>query len=68
MKKIGIEINGVLRDTIGKFKQLYEKHLIESNDIQMESVDKTYELTFSGDTDELVEMNENTDVNYFKVC
>jgi hypothetical protein len=66
MKKIGIEINGVLRDTIGKFKQLYEKHLIESNDIQMESVDKTYELTFSGDTDELVEMNENTDVNYFK--
>ncbi len=66
MKKIGIEINGVLRDTIGKFKQLYEKHLIESNDIEMESVDKTYELTFSGDTDELVEMNENTDVNYFK--
>ena len=66
MKKIGIEINGVLRDTIGKFKQLYEKHLIESNDIQMESIDKTYELTFSGDTDELVEMNENTDITYFK--
>jgi hypothetical protein len=66
MKKIGIEINGVLRDTIGKFKQLYEKHLIESNDTSIESIDKTYELTFSGDTDELVEMNENTDVNYFK--
>ena len=31
MKRIGIEINGVLRDTIGKFKQIYEKNLLDSN-------------------------------------
>jgi hypothetical protein len=64
MKKIGIEINGVLRDTIGKFKQLYEKHMIESNDV--ESTDKTYELTFSGDTEDVVEMNEVSNVKPFK--
>jgi hypothetical protein len=29
MKKIGIEINGVLRDTIGKFTELYEKHFLK---------------------------------------
>ena len=28
--RIAIDVNGVLRDTIGKFKQLYEKHLIET--------------------------------------
>lgn len=28
--RIAIDVNGVLRDTIGKFKQLYEKHLIEN--------------------------------------
>lgn len=27
--KIGIEVNGVLRDTIGKITQLYQKHLID---------------------------------------
>ena len=32
MTRIAIDINGVLRDTIGKFDQLYEKHLIENND------------------------------------
>jgi hypothetical protein len=48
MKRIGIEINGVLRDTIGKFTQVYEKHMIE------ESVDgnKTYEIDLSGNTEE----------------
>jgi hypothetical protein len=30
--KIGIEVNGVLRDTITKFTQLYEKHMIDEND------------------------------------
>jgi hypothetical protein len=64
--RIGIEINGVLRDTIGKFKQLYEKHLIDNNQLESESVDKTYDLTFSGDTDELVEINENTNLNSFQ--
>lgn len=66
MTRIGIEINGVLRDTIGKFKQLYEKHLVEKNEFELESVDKTYELEFSGDTEELIEMNEVTDINDFK--
>jgi hypothetical protein len=30
--KIGIEINGVLRDTISKFKSVYDKFLIQSTD------------------------------------
>jgi len=63
-KRIGIEINGVLRDTIGKFKQLYEKHLLDS--LAYISVDKTYELTFSGDTEVVLGLTENVDVNYFK--
>jgi len=50
MKRIGIEINGVLRDTIGKFTQLYEKHMIE----EKEDESKTYELDMSGNTEELV--------------
>ena len=49
MKRIGIEINGVLRDTIGKFTQLYEKHMIE----EKEDESKTYELDMSGNTEEL---------------
>jgi len=49
MKRIGIEINGVSRDTIGKFTQLYEKHLIEEN----ESDQQTYELDMSGNTEQL---------------
>ncbi len=40
-KRIGIEINGVLRDTIGKIKTVYEKFLMknseESEDIEIES-------------------------------
>jgi hypothetical protein len=53
MKKIGIDINGVLRDTIGKFTQLYEKHLIESSEESF--VGNTYELDMSGNT-ELIEL------------
>jgi len=52
MKKIGIDINGVLRDTIGKFTQLYEKHLIEKGDDEF--LGNTYELDMSGNT-ELIE-------------
>ena len=62
--KIGIEINGVLRDTISKFTELYEKHLIDSH--LNESTDKTYEIEFSGDTDEVIELNENVEVNNFE--
>ena len=48
MKKIGIEINGVLRDTIGKFTQVYEKHMIEESD----DGNKTYKIDLSGNTEE----------------
>lgn len=50
--KIGIEINGVLRDTIGKFKTLYEKYLIG----YPQFTDKTYDVTvdfISGETSEM---------------
>ena len=52
--KIGIEINGVLRDTIGKFTQLYEKHMIEEKD----SDSKTFDIDMSGNTEELVSAEE----------
>jgi len=64
MKRIGIEINGVLRDTIGKFTELYEKHLLDRN--QHDLTDRTYEIEFSGDTDEVVSLSENVDVNWFE--
>ena len=63
-KRIGIEINGVLRDTISKFTELYEKHLVDSH--LYESTDKTYEIEFSGDTDEVVEINESSEINNFE--
>lgn len=53
MKRIGIEINGVLRDTVGKFKNIYEKYLIESPKFE----DKTYDMTLdllSGETSEII--------------
>jgi hypothetical protein len=52
MKRIGIEINGVLRDTVEKFKQIYEKNLLESN--LEEQVVKTFELDYSGNTEEII--------------
>ena len=54
MKRIGIEINGVLRDTIGKFTQLYEKHMIEES--QPEG--RTFEIDMSGNTEELLTTEE----------
>jgi hypothetical protein len=54
MKRIGIEINGVLRDTIGKFTQMYEKHMIEEKDDDS----KTFEIDLSGNTEELVSSEE----------
>ena len=53
-KRIGIEINGVLRDTIGKFTQLYEKHMID----EKEEDSKTYELDMSGNTEEITPKEE----------
>ena len=49
--RIGIEINGVLRDTIGKFKQIYEKEYLGSEVIEQPSL--TYSLDESGDTTEI---------------
>jgi hypothetical protein len=48
--RIGIEINGVLRDTIGKFTQLYEKHMIEENNTE----GKTFDIDISGNTEEII--------------
>jgi len=59
--RIGIDINGVLRDTIGKFQQLYEKHLIDKQKDQF--LGQTYELDLSGNT-ELIE--SSTDVFEYK--
>lgn len=52
MKRIGIEINGVLRDTIEKFIQLYQKNLIDNN--QEDFMNKTYQLDISGNTEEII--------------
>jgi hypothetical protein len=52
MMRIGIEVNGVLRDTIGKFKQLYEKHMIE------EKTDDgviSYDIDESGNTTQVLQ-------------
>jgi len=59
MMRIGIDINGVLRDTIGKFSQLYEKHLIESDDKDV--VHNTYELDMSGNTQIINNLTEKFD-------
>ena len=49
--RIGIEINGVLRDTIGKFKQIYEKEYLGAEVIETPS--QTYSLDMSGNTEEI---------------
>ena len=54
--KIGIEINGVLRDTIGKFKTVYEKYMTPDND---DIILKTYKLSLSGET-----TDENTEDSF----
>jgi hypothetical protein len=54
MKRIGIEINGVLRDTISKFTQLYEKHMIDEEEYD----GKTFDVDISGNTEELASKEE----------
>lgn len=49
--KISIEINGVLRDTLGKFKQSYEKHLIEDYQDEFNG-NQTYLIDESGELEE----------------
>jgi hypothetical protein len=46
--RIAIDVNGVLRDTIGKFTHLYEKHLIES---YQDIPSQTYTIDLSGNTE-----------------
>jgi len=48
MKRIGIEVNGVLRDTFGKFRQIYEKHMIEN--YESENINQTFTMDISGNT------------------
>jgi hypothetical protein len=63
-KRIGIEINGVLRDTIGKFKQLYEKHLVDvDHDETLQSFDLEFDPENSGST-ELSIIEDKTFFNY----
>jgi hypothetical protein len=52
--RIGIEVNGVLRDTIEKFKQLYEKHMIDENLDESYVSPSTFEIDENGNTDTLV--------------
>ena len=51
MKRIGIEINGVLRDTFTKFTQLYEKHMIEENS----DGNTKYNIDLSGNTEIVID-------------
>lgn len=50
--RIGIEINGVLRDTIGKLSQVYEKKLIGINDNDLTT--EVFELGATGNTEVIV--------------
>jgi hypothetical protein len=50
--KIGIEINGVLRDTISKFKSVYDKFLIQPND-GIEEDEKQFEYSIVEPIDSL---------------
>ena len=57
MMRIGIEVNGVLRDTIGKFTQLYEKHMIDQDPETY--VGATYTLDISGNTELIDQIDES---------
>lgn len=52
--RIGIELNGVLRDTISKLTQVYEKHMVEEMSDEMI---KTYETTI--DSEDYIDMSFN---------
>ena len=54
--RIGIELNGVLRDTFGKFTQIYTKYLVDKNDD--EYARKRYSIDISGNTEELISNEE----------
>jgi hypothetical protein len=52
--RVGIELNGVLRDTISKMTQVYEKHMVEE---MADEIIKTYETTV--DSEDYIEMSFN---------
>jgi hypothetical protein len=62
MTTIGIDVNGVLRNTILKFEQVYEKYLVDTD----EDDAITYEITFSGDSENLSGITENVNEESFK--
>jgi hypothetical protein len=54
--KIGVEINGVLRNTIEKFSQIYEKSLVTPQDDELQL--KSFELSLDeGSEDEITNDN-----------
>jgi len=63
MTKIGIDVNGVLRDTVGKFEQLYTKHLVEKDD--EEFLNATYRLDLNGNP--ILIENKVDDFDYKKI-
>ena len=44
--RIGIEINGVLRDTLGKIEQTYQKFLIDKTDGIEDDESFEYKMTY----------------------
>jgi hypothetical protein len=56
MMRIGIDINGVLRHTIDKFDQIYEKNMIEKDTDDV--LTQTYDLDMSGNTS-LIEIEDS---------
>ena len=59
MKKIAIEVNGVLRDTIGKLKQVYEKFLMEKSE---EDLDPQFEI--NSENDDLIKVEDENKFDY----
>jgi len=57
MKRIGIDVNGVLRDTLSKFDQIYTKNLIEKG--QDDFVGQTFELDMSEKTELIGDIDLN---------
>jgi len=59
MKRIAIEVNGVLRDTIGKLKQVYEKFLMEKSE---EDLDPQFEI--NSENDDLIKVEDENKFDY----
>lgn len=59
MKRIAIEVNGVLRNTIGKLKQVYEKFLMEKSE---EDLDPQFEI--NSENDDLIKVEDENKFDY----